>query len=53
MTPWPANGYRREDFPRTESIIHNFLALPVGVKYTNDDADYIVAAVKQVHRELI
>jgi 8-amino-3,8-dideoxy-alpha-D-manno-octulosonate transaminase len=53
ITPWPAKGYRREDFPRTESIIHNFLALPVGVKYTNEDADYIVAAMKQVHRELI
>jgi 8-amino-3,8-dideoxy-alpha-D-manno-octulosonate transaminase len=53
MTPWPAKGYRREDFPRTEAIIHNFLALPVGVKYTNDDADYIVAAMRQVHRELM
>ncbi|MEA2709757.1 MAG: hypothetical protein QOF78_2358 [Phycisphaerales bacterium] len=53
MKPWPAKGYRREDFPKTESIIHNFLALPIGVKYTDEDADYIVAAMKQVHRELI
>lgn len=53
MKPWPAKGYRREDFPRTESIIHNFLALPVGVKYTDEDADHIVAAMRQVHRELI
>ena len=53
MKPWPAKGYRREDFPKTESIIHNFLALPIGVKYTDEDADYIVAAVKQVHRDLV
>jgi 8-amino-3,8-dideoxy-alpha-D-manno-octulosonate transaminase len=53
MKPWPAKGYRREDFPRTEAIVHNFLALPVGMKYTDDDADYIAAAVREVHRELI
>jgi 8-amino-3,8-dideoxy-alpha-D-manno-octulosonate transaminase len=53
MKPWPAKGYRREDFPKTESIIHNFLALPIGVKYADDDADYIVAAMRQVHRELM
>ena len=53
LSEWPARGYRREDFPRTESIIHNFLALPIGVKYTDEDADYIIAAVKHVHRELM
>ncbi|MEO6434721.1 MAG: aminotransferase class V-fold PLP-dependent enzyme [Tepidisphaeraceae bacterium] len=50
---WPAKGYRREDFPRTEAIVHTFLALPIGVKYTNEDADYIAAAVRQVHEELM
>lgn len=50
---WPAEGYRREDFPRTEAIVHTFLALPIGVKYTDEDADYIAAAVRQVHEELI
>ncbi len=50
---WPAKGYRQQDFPRTESIIHNFLALPLGVKYTDEDADYIAAAVRQVHSELM
>jgi 8-amino-3,8-dideoxy-alpha-D-manno-octulosonate transaminase len=50
---WPAQGYRREDFPKTEAIIHNFLALPIGALYTNEDADYIAACVHQVHGELI
>jgi 8-amino-3,8-dideoxy-alpha-D-manno-octulosonate transaminase len=50
---WPAPGYRREDFPRTEAIVHTFLALPLGMKYTEEDADYIAAAVRQVHGEII
>jgi 8-amino-3,8-dideoxy-alpha-D-manno-octulosonate transaminase len=50
---WPAPGYRQQDFPKTEAIIHNFLALPIGVKYTDEDADYIAAAVRQVHGELL
>jgi dTDP-4-amino-4,6-dideoxygalactose transaminase len=50
---WPAPGYRQQDFPRTEALIHTFLALPLGVKYTEEDADYIAAAVKQVHGELL
>jgi 8-amino-3,8-dideoxy-alpha-D-manno-octulosonate transaminase len=53
LKPWPAPGYRQEDFPRTESIIHNFLALPIGIRYTDEDADYIAAAVRQVHAELL
>lgn len=50
---WPAPGYRQQDFPKTEAIIHTFLALPLGMKYTEADADYIAAAVRQVYRELI
>ena len=53
LKQWPAPGYRQQDFPKTEAIIHNFLALPIGVKYTDEDADYIAAAIKQVHGELI
>ena len=50
---WPAKGYRQEDFPRTEAIIHKFLALPMGMRYTLEDADYIAAAFRQVHGELM
>ena len=50
---WPAEGYRRRDFPKTESIIHNFLALPIGAMYSPEDADYIAACVRQVHGDLI
>ena len=50
---WPAPGYRQQDFPKTEAIVHTFLALPIGIKYTEEDADYIAAAVRQVRGELL
>jgi len=49
---WPAPGYRKEDFPRTESIIHGFIALPIGALYTDQDADYIAQCVRHVHAEM-
>lgn len=49
---WPAPGYRAEDFPRTEKITRSFIALPLGWRYTMEDADYIGQAVAEVHREV-
>lgn len=45
---WPAKGYRKEDFPATESIVHRVVALPIGSMYTEEDADYIARAVRHV-----
>ena len=52
ITPWPAPGYRKEDFPRTEDLIHRHIALPLGVLYTAADADHIVHTVREIHAEL-
>ncbi|MFZ4696313.1 MAG: DegT/DnrJ/EryC1/StrS family aminotransferase [Verrucomicrobiia bacterium] len=52
ITPWPAPGYRKEDFPRTEDLIHRHIALPLGVLYTTADADHVVCSVREVHAEL-
>ena len=49
---WPAKGYRREDFPRTEELVHNYVALPMSVHYTDEDADYIGDAVRHVHAQM-
>lgn len=49
---WPAPGYRSCDFPRTESLIHRFVCLPLGVLYTSDDADYIAQVVKETHKDM-
>lgn len=52
LRPWPAEGYRPEDFPATESLVHRFVALPLGVLYTDEDADYIARGVAYVHRKI-
>lgn len=50
---WPARGYRAEDFPRTEDLIHRFVVIPVGVAHTEADIDYIAAVIRRAHEELI
>ena len=49
---WPAPGYRAVDFPRTEDLVRRFVALPLGVLYTEEDADHIAESVIEVHKEL-
>jgi 8-amino-3,8-dideoxy-alpha-D-manno-octulosonate transaminase len=45
---WPAPGYRAEDFPQTEDLIHRFVTIPVGVNHTEADMDYIAAVIGEV-----
>lgn len=52
LPEWPAKGYRKEDFPVTESLVSRFVAIPIGVLYSDDDAAYIGEAIQSVHREL-
>ncbi|MCF3650269.1 DegT/DnrJ/EryC1/StrS family aminotransferase [Synoicihabitans lomoniglobus] len=52
IKPWPAVGYRAEDFPVTEDLTQRFIALPIGWRYTTEDADHIAESVRAVHREL-
>lgn len=44
LKPWPAPGYRPEDFPRTEDLTRRFIAVPLGWRYTANDADHIADA---------
>lgn len=50
---WPAPGYRQQDFPKTEAIVHRVVALPVGSMYTEEDADYVVRAVRHVWNDVM
>lgn len=50
--PWPAPGYRTEDFPRTEALIHRFVVLPVGIDHTPEDIDHMAAVVRAIHHDL-
>jgi 8-amino-3,8-dideoxy-alpha-D-manno-octulosonate transaminase len=46
--PGPLPGYRAEDFPRTEDLIHRLVALPLGARYTHADADHIVSTLHHI-----
>jgi 8-amino-3,8-dideoxy-alpha-D-manno-octulosonate transaminase len=48
---WPAPGYREEDFPRTRDLADRFVAIPLGVLYTADDADHIARCIRAVARQ--
>jgi 8-amino-3,8-dideoxy-alpha-D-manno-octulosonate transaminase len=50
---WPAPGYRAEDFPKTESLVHRFVAVPLGVPYTDEDADYIGEVIARTHQGML
>ena len=52
IKPWPAPGYRAEDFPRTEELTQRFVAIPLGWLYTVGDADYIAENITAAHAEL-
>jgi 8-amino-3,8-dideoxy-alpha-D-manno-octulosonate transaminase len=52
LEPWPAPGYRAEDFPRTEQLTRRFVAIPLGWLYSIEDADHIAASISAVHHEL-
>ncbi|MEZ5276992.1 MAG: DegT/DnrJ/EryC1/StrS family aminotransferase [Opitutaceae bacterium] len=47
---WPAVGYRPEDFPVTNDVTARSVVLPVGVLYSDEDIDFIIAAFRQAHR---
>lgn len=49
---WPTAEYCSESFPRTESLIHRFVVIPVGVTHTEEDIDYIAAVIRAAHAEL-
>lgn len=51
-TVWPETGYRAEDFPRTEDLIHRFVVIPVGMAHTAADMDYIAGVIRTAHHEL-
>ena len=49
LGPMPALGYRAEDFPVTEKLTQQMIALPFGVAYDEDDARYMAEVVRAVH----
>lgn len=46
---WPAVGYRPEDFPKVNDLIERSVVLPVGVLYTDEDVDFIIAGFRRAY----
>ncbi len=46
FSSWPAPGYREEDFPATVALMQRAIALPLGVLYTEEDADYMAQCLR-------
>jgi len=49
---WPEAAYRVESFPRTEDLIHRFVVIPVGMRHSEEDMDYIAAVLRWIHARL-
>jgi 8-amino-3,8-dideoxy-alpha-D-manno-octulosonate transaminase len=47
LVPWPAPGYREQDFPRTNALVVRMMAVPLGVLYTLEDVDVIARAIRE------
>lgn len=47
LVPWPAPGYREQDFPRTNALITRMMAVPLGVLYSLEDVDRIAVAIRK------
>lgn len=47
LTPWPAPGYREQDFPKTNALIGRMMAVPLGVLYSLEDVGAIGSAIRE------
>jgi len=47
IVEWPAIGYRPQDFPMTERLVADFVAIPVSCYFTPQDADHVAASLNE------
>jgi len=50
---WPARGYRKEDFPKSNALIDGLFTIPIGALYTEADIDHIAHAFHWAHHEVL
>jgi dTDP-4-amino-4,6-dideoxygalactose transaminase len=48
-----AVDYRREKFPGTYEALASVLVLPLNERYTTQHVDYVVAAIRDAHEQLL
>jgi 8-amino-3,8-dideoxy-alpha-D-manno-octulosonate transaminase len=49
---WPGPGYRAQDFPRTEDLISRMISIPIGVNYSDANADRIGEEICRIHAKM-
>lgn len=47
LGPWPANGYREQDFPRTADRVGRMVSVPLGARFTVADAEHVGRVIRE------
>lgn len=50
---WPALGYRAEDFPKINTLADRMLALPMSIRFSDDDVEYIAESLAESFEEVL
>ncbi len=48
FSTWPAEGFRPDDFPKTQSIVAKYVTMAIGVSYSNEDLDFMITNLQEV-----
>ena len=47
ISPWPAAGYREQDFPRTTDLVGRMVSVPLGALFTAADAAHVGRVIRE------
>ena len=47
LKPWPAVGYREQDFPRTNALVGRMVSVPLGAKFSLADAAHVGRVIRE------
>ena len=47
LQPWPAAGYRPQDFPRTSDLVGRMVSVPLGARFTTADAAHVGRVIRE------
>lgn len=50
---WPAPGFRKEDFPKSNALIDGMFTVPIGALFTEEDVDHIAKTFHWAHNQIL
>lgn len=53
LSPWPAPGYREQDFPRTMSYVSRMVSVPLGALFSEADAAHVGRVIREELRAVL